>query len=218
MKKILILLIFILLLQNAYAQDIQVIKESRDTINLGDQIEIRIIFNNPHNHATDFEVKEILPQGVTLIKPDKADSFEIHDGLLTKVYRWRIRLDKGEIASITYIIKPNYLGEYGIKPTVVTDKLENKEYNGNAIRFFVFCSPNNLCEQNENSLNCPLDCKKGFKDNICDYKFDNTCDPDCEEDPDCGLINTNPILIIGLILLIIIIVSLIAKFVKRTSY
>jgi len=50
---------------------------------------------------------------------------------------------------------------------------------------------NSICESfppyNENFGNCPKDCPSGSKDNYCDKRADNICDPDCmqEGDIDC---------------------------------
>ncbi len=217
MKKIILIIILLLMLELVYAQNIQVVKETKNSITQNNNLDVKIIFNNPYNNSADFEVKEILPQGITLINPSKADNFEHHDGLLTQVYRWQISLEKGEIASITYTIKLNSLGEYGITPTIVLDKLTNTKYLSNAVSFNVYCTSNNICEENENSLNCPLDCKKGLKDNICDYKLDNICDADCKEDPDCGLKNTKPIFIILIILILVIVLYLIPLWVRKSS-
>ncbi len=46
----------------------------------------------------------------------------------------------------------------------------------------------NICQENENALTCPQDCKSGIKDGICDRQIDGVCDPDCAKgaDPDCA--------------------------------
>ena len=153
----------------------------------------------------------------SLINPSKPDNYEYHDGILTNVYRWNIVLQPNEIASIKYKIKPDHLGEYGIKPTTVIDTLNNKYYSSNAIQFNVLCNKNNICGENENSLNCPEDCKTGLKDNICDYKIDDVCDPDCTQDPDCKLTGKSSLYFILVIFALIIIISLIYFFVNKNK-
>lgn len=215
MKKIILLLL--ILSPVVYAQEITVLKESKSYINQGDSLDVTIIFNNPNSYITLFEVKEILPEGVTLISPNTPTRYEFHDGILKKVYKWQFNLNPGEIASVSYIIQPNNLGEYGITPTIITDKVNNIAYESNPLQFNVYCINNNLCEEGENSLNCALDCDKGIADNTCSYKLDNLCDPDCEQDPDCGVASLDALTIILLILTLVIVVYLISYFINKSK-
>ena len=206
MKKLLILM-FLLLIPYVFAQDLQIIKEANNSISLNDNVNVKITFNNPNNLLTDFEIKEVLPQGVILINPSKADNYEYHDGLLSSIYSWQVTLKPNGIARITYTINPQNLGTYGLKPTTILDKLNNKEYSSNSVEFTVYCKSNNICEENENSLNCPEDCKTGLKDNICNYKSDSICDEDCTDDPDCkSSKNYNSFIIISIMIVIILII------------
>ena len=214
MKKIIFIITLFLLISLANAQEVKVIKEVKTSITQDENLDVKIIFNNPYPITTKFQIKEILPQGVTLVNPSRADNFEYHDGILASIYKWQITLDQGELASITYTIKPNGLGEYGISPTKLTDP-SNKVYLSNPVQFNVYCQSNNICEKNENSLNCPLDCDKGIKDNICDYRLDNICDEDCENDPDCGFFDKNSASVIFAIALLIIIIFFIYTMKKR---
>ncbi len=215
MKKIILILLLILPL--AYAQDLKIVKESNGSMNHNDLLDINIIFNNPHNFQNTFEIQEELPQGVTLANPDKADKFEYHDGLLVSYYRWQVNLSGNEIALLKYQIKPNNLGEYGLKPTKIIDKSDGKIYFSNSLDFIVLCKLNNICEENENSLNCPQDCSTGIKDNICDYKKDGLCDPDCTEDPDCALSTSNSKYTFPVFVLIALMVILYYSFIKKRN-
>jgi len=49
------------------------------------------------------------------------------------------------------------------------------------------CNEDGKCNNNENYLSCPEDCKLNKKDNYCLAQKDGTCDPDCAQgiDPDC---------------------------------
>tara|TARA_Y100000310_G_scaffold344863_1_gene460091 strand:- start:617 stop:1714 length:1098 start_codon:yes stop_codon:yes gene_type:complete len=49
------------------------------------------------------------------------------------------------------------------------------------------CNSNGMCNNGENSQNCPQDCLTGKKDGLCDGYKDKICDPDCSgtDDPDC---------------------------------
>ena len=64
MKKLILLIIF-LLIPVVFAQELQVIKETNSTVKLGDNLNVKIILNNPYNLSAGFEIKEVLPQGVT---------------------------------------------------------------------------------------------------------------------------------------------------------
>ena len=50
-----------------------------------------------------------------------------------------------------------------------------------------FCDMDGACDENENFFNCPVDCKSGSADGVCDSVSDGRCDPDCSAsgDPDC---------------------------------
>ena len=157
--------------------------------------------------------KETLPQRITLIDPDEFET-EYYNGIPVKVLKWQITANSNEMVVINYKIKPDNLGDYSIKPTMVTYKKTNNVYKSQVFDFFVNCDSNNICEKNENSLNCAEDCKTGIKDNICDYKLDNACDPDCEEDPDCGEKPKSSLTFIILILAVALIIYLIKRFKK----
>lgn len=49
------------------------------------------------------------------------------------------------------------------------------------------CRENGRCEEGEDYLSCPLDCRSGGKDDFCDRMEDGICDPDCisSADLDC---------------------------------
>ena len=212
MKKYILILIFLVLIGFVSAQEAIVIKESKNVISEGEELDVTIIFNNPHNYDNIFEIKETLPDGINLIEPSNADNFEYNDGILKRFYKWQIKLKPSEIIFINYTIRPTHLGEYGIAPTIIVDTSNNSTYISNSLQFKVFCISNNICSNNENYLNCPIDCGRGAKDNICDYKIDNVCDPDCTKDPDCGLSDKNPYYLALILLILMIVISLINYF------
>ncbi len=210
--KIALILIFVLALSIVNAED--VFKESKTQILQGENLEVKIIFTNPYNIPAKFEIKEILPQGVTLINPGKPDFYEYYDGILKKGYRWQVELKPRETIAIKYAIYPDNLWEYGINPTIITDSY-GASYFSNPIQFNVYCRSNNICENEENLLNCPIDCAQSFNDNICNYKMDNICDKDCEEDPDCSLKNKNSLTLALLLLTLIIMLFLINSLINK---
>ena len=204
--KIITLLLLLLILPLVNAQELTVIKEASSSITQNEILEVKIIINNLYSEQRTVEVKEVIPQGVTLINPSMPDNYEYNDGILTEVLNWQITLKPREIIYITYSIKTDGLGEYGLRPTIVTDKKDSKAYSSNSVQFNVYCSSNNLCEVNENNLNCSFDCGIQSNDNICDYKLDNICDEDCREDPDCKFYS-NPFFTVLVIILFLIIIG-----------
>ena len=81
---------------------------------------------------------------------------------------------------------------------------------------------NDICEPNENSRSCAIDCIFGGKDDYCDAFKDGICDPDCEKglDPDCEKVKEeggqNFYIILGIVLILVIgLVILISIFLKK---
>ena len=199
------------------SEEIKITKETKQDFLQNELINIKIIFNNPYDKESTFEIKEVLPQNINLIDPEKPDGTEIHDGISVIFYRWQLKLKPKEIASVSYSISTKNLGSYGIKPTVLIDKTTNKSYLSNSLQFNVYCKDNNKCGFGENYLNCPKDCGLGIKDGICDYNLDYVCDPDCEIDPDCGINNKN-YLIFGLVAIVFILIIFgVRKFLRKNK-
>jgi len=46
------------------------------------------------------------------------------------------------------------------------------------------CNHDAICNNDENYLSCPSDCKSYEKDRYCNYERDDGCDPDCPENVD----------------------------------
>jgi len=203
MKIVIYMIIALLLISIALAQEVQVIKESPQEIKLNEIIEIKIHISNPSSAESEFSIEEILPRDVEVIEP--ATTFtRRNDALDVKYYSWTTTVSPNSIKTITYRIKPLSLGEYSIGSTQVT--YQSEIFESNSITFNVKCTPNNQCEENENSLTCPEDCSTGISDGICNYKADGVCDPDCDEEPDCrkSEFNMNYIIIPFIILILIV--------------
>jgi len=220
MKKTL-LIIFLILISFASAQTSNVIKTSQDKIKLNEALNVNIIINNPNSIERSYEVTEKVPQGFILVDPKEASDVEKNDALSINLYKWKITIPSNKIVTLNYKIKPTQLGEYTLSPTKILDINTNDIYLSDSKKFDVLCVPNNKCDEDENSLNCPEDCNSGLADGICDYKADGKCDPDCEDEPDCKNISYKIYLyiVLGLIVLIIIIIFImnILKKVKNQS-
>ena len=134
MKKIIIIILFLVLINLVYAQEIEVIKEAKNNIFYQDNLEVNIKFKNPYNNSRIFSIKEILPQGISLVNPDKAE-IELHNGIKVNIYNWEINASPNNIVTINYIIKPNNLGSYTLRPSIIKDKLNNNIYLSNSFDF-----------------------------------------------------------------------------------
>ena len=199
-----VIIILILLTNSAYADEIKVTKETSSNIKLYDIIEIKINILNPYSTEKTFEVSERLPNNIELISPEKPDEIKKYNGIEAEFVKWNLIISPNKISTISYKVKISSLGDYSIQPTTLKDTSNNKVYFSNSIEFNVKCDPNNKCEDPENYLNCPEDCSASISDGICNYLSDNTCDPDCIEDPDCKKINSLTIIIITFILAVVI--------------
>mgnify|MGYP001595589470 FL=1 len=211
MKKILLLNFGIFIISVSAQQTINVAKESQDNIKLGDILSVDIKINNLENAEKHYEVREAIPQGVTLIDPDKPNEIEKHNALEVMLYKWDIIIPKNQVFNLNYKIKPNQVGEYTISPTKVIDSETKDMFLSESKHVIVSCIPNNICDENENYLNCPQDCGASIADGICNYKADGICDPDCEKEPDCKNIASNnssyTIIILVVLLLIVFFLS-----------
>ena len=216
MKKIIYLLAFLVLMNLAIAQNVQVVKESPQEINLNEIIEIKIHISNPSSTEGEFSIEEILPREIEVIDPTKTFT-KRNDALEVEFYKWVTTISPNSIKTINYKIKPLTLGEYSIGSTQVT--YQSELFESNSITFRVKCIPNNQCEINEDSLTCPEDCSTGISDGICNYKADGVCDPDCDKEPDCknkSRFNLNYIIIpLIILILVIILIWLIPKIFKK---
>lgn len=213
MKK-LILLLFLLLISLVNAQNVNVVKDAPSTINLQDILNVDISINNPENIKKSYEIIEIIPQGFSLIQPSQPDEIEQRDALSIMLYRWKTDIQPQKIFTINYKIKPNEVGEYTIPPTKVIDLSNNNIYLSEPKQILVLCKSNNICEENENSVNCPEDCKGGLKDGICEYKADGICDPDCEEEPDCKDLGSKIYIYLIVLIVLIFLIIFIIKIIK----
>lgn len=75
------------------------------------------------------------------------------------------------------------------KKMEVYDIMNRKVLEVDLTQYSSLCG-DKICEQNENSVQCPQDCQEARKDSLCTYANDNVCDPDClSVDPDCKKLN-----------------------------
>lgn len=197
---------FLILINVALAQNIEVIKESPQEIKFNEIIEINIHISNPYSVEKEIRIEEVLPQDAEVIEPSQF-SIKRNDALEVRYYDWITTIAPQSIKTITYRIKPLSLGEYSIGSTKIIDNSNSRTYESNSITFKVNCNPDNICDLNENSLTCSEDCPTGSADGICNYKSDGICDPDCEEEPDCKGFNFSlSYLLIPFIILILVII------------
>lgn len=184
MKKMLILL-FLIFASLVNAQSVEIIREVPDSIKAQEVLNVKISLNNPYDSKKSYEIIETIPQGFELIDPKEPDHIEQRDAISAKIYKWKIEVEPKKVFVFSYKIKPEQAGEYTLSSTKVTDLSTNEIFRSEPLEIVVSCSPNNLCENNENSINCPLDCTSSSEDGICNYKADGICDLDCDEEPDC---------------------------------
>ena len=211
MKKIIYFIIFVLLVNIVLAQEI--VKEAPQEIKLNEIIEIKINIHNIDSTEKEFTIRENLPQDIEVIEPTKFLT-KRNDALKVNYYEWITTISPNKIKTLTYKIKPLSLGEYSIGSTELMDNSNLRTYESNSIVFKVKCNPNNQCEINENSINCPEDCKTGSSDGICDYKADGICDPDCDDEPDCKKLELNMNYLIIPFIIILVLIFLIWLFFK----
>jgi hypothetical protein len=219
MKKIMIILIFLLLINVTYAQNIDIIREVIPEYTLGDEVNVNIKIFNHNSQDETFIVKERIPPETTLINPDKPNKIELFNGIQAEFFQWQITIPAQKMASVSYTIKPNKVGLYTLTPTKATS---SAIYTSSTSEFRVMCIPNNMCSEEENNEYCPEDCSLLVSDGICISEFDSICDPDCDYDPDC---NESPssfkmvyLLIPLAILLIIIIIYILVRILKRNKH
>ncbi len=213
MKVFQIILIFLFLTVIVNGEDIKINKEIKNNATIGEEIIINIKITNDGKIA-EFRIIETLPQGVILSYPKELNKVEKRDGLNLNKIVWDKKIEEDSSLNLEYKIVPEFLGEFNLLPTIVTK--EKSSYLSNNLKVLVKCKSNNICENNENSLNCEEDCKKSGNDEICDYKYDKICDPDCTEDPDCGQ-SKSLLFSIGIVLIIVIILLIIIKRGKKAT-
>jgi hypothetical protein len=121
----------------------------------------------------------ILPDGT------KADSWEFFGGVQGKEYGACARSGYRQEPSSDPTLCPFAQCAVCILPAgtlIPADILLNLRYEETS------CG-DGTCGTGEDAIYCPLDCRSGDMDNLCDGIRDNRCDPDCPDglnDPDCG--------------------------------
>ena len=203
----------LILLNIAFAENIDVIKEYSSQAKINEIMEIKIHIYNPESSSKEFRIIENLPQNTEAVEP--LDTLtKKYDGLEVKYYNWRTTVSPGSVKTITYKIKILSLGVKVINPTEIVDLSSGESYFSNPITFNIKCIPDDVCGEGENSATCPEDCATGIDDGICDYILDGLCDPDCEEEPDCkgGFNYIFLVYIFGIIVILLMLVIILPKF------
>ena len=214
MKYKLTLLIVILLLNLPviYAQtdDVTITRDIQKQIRYGNELKISLSLTNSLQEKKTLELRERLPLNVKLIQPNEPSERKNFNAVEVSFLVWNLQLDAGQKKIVSYIIKPEKVGEYTIIGSEAIDPVTSKTYNGIQSQFDVLCLPDNVCNLDigENFQTCQSDCPTGLQDGICNAILDNQCDLDCTKDPDCKDKGFNifyiiiPIIIIGIIALI----------------
>ncbi len=161
-KYFLIILLFLINIDLIYAAEPKIIKEANDVI-IGNNLEIRISIFNDNNIEKEFYVEEQVQQDAVFINPEKPTEIRSFDSLKTSFITWQIKVPPQQVYILSYIIKPTVIGIYYSKPTRVTEISTDITYLSSALQVMVSCNKNNICEENENNLNCPEDCKDAEK-------------------------------------------------------
>lgn len=97
--------------------------------------------------------------------------------------------DSKVLSEKTLLIAPNSTTEFEIPydPKTAAIKISypksNRTLNISTIAFADLCG-DNLCQKNENSISCSIDCVSGTEDGFCDGLRDGRCDKDCTESTD----------------------------------
>lgn len=211
---------FVVFINTAAAQEVEIVKESLKEIKFGETLEVKIGITNPSNFEKLFEVTEKIPQGMILVEPEEPDKVEMNNALIVNLFIWTVEIPPEETSELIYKIKPAQLGSYTLTPTVLRDKSTNEIYLSQSLSFFVGCTPNNICEKYESFFTCPEDCGSGEKDGVCVYKADGICDPDCSKEPDCKAVVSvfsSLYLWISIIIVLIILITIVILKIKKKS-
>jgi hypothetical protein len=156
-----LLIVSLILYTTVFAQDLTVIKTAPSQINYGQNLTVTITITNNLNRKVSVTVREnigdaqvIEPQ---LTIPELPPNIK---AARPPYFEWHLTIDANSKTSVSYVIKPNKVGEYLLSPTsVITD--DGKIFYSNALSTFVKCNINNVCEESigEDFTNCPEDCK-----------------------------------------------------------
>jgi hypothetical protein len=172
--------------------ELEVEKSVPKSITIGDVIEVIITVKNKGKLPTIVEVTERIGDADP-IEPEPHSAIARKDMIAATppYFFWRLALDPSSQQSVNYKIKPRKVGEYLFSPTSVVAVESNKRFYSDTHVTTVLPKENNVCEpeNGENAITAPSECPTASKDELCDLKKDNKCDPDCANgDPDCGFL------------------------------
>jgi hypothetical protein len=180
--KILVFIIGMLMLIQTAAAEIIVQRTMPEEVELNQEFDITISLENQFNQEVEVEVVELL---TGLLDPtnnfDNIIISEPIEGIAAfqpEHYSWTEILPPRETVDIKYSVQAIIPAEVRFSAArVYTD---DTEYESETSILKVLCNQNNLCEENEDFINCPHDCQSGGEDGICDLVNDGIIDSDCE--------------------------------------
>jgi len=185
---VMILFLFSAVVVQAQAErinDLVVQRIAPETAFIGQKIWIQIKIENVGSLEREVKVTERLGDcdfnrtGAKYVETDYGEKFWY--------YEWKVKLPPGKSVTLFYWIIPKSIGNYVASPTQI--EVGEDVFRLKSLTVKVKCKTDGRCDVSagENYLTCPQDCDTGEADNICDFKMDGKCDPDCKEegDPDC---------------------------------
>lgn len=160
MKKIIILIIFILIIPLTKAS-IAILKEAPTEVILGDEVTVTISLRNDGDNNKELFITEMND----FFSENTDGTIPIYDDLPPDVFalppstiEWNLILEPNEAKQIFYSFYPKNTGTFFIQETII--RYDNKEIKSEELEFNVECNNNGICEPNlfENEYNCPEDC------------------------------------------------------------
>ncbi|MFT4304585.1 MAG: LPXTG cell wall anchor domain-containing protein [Candidatus Woesearchaeota archaeon] len=160
MKKIIILIIFILIIPLTKAS-IAILKEIPSEVILGDEVTVTISLRNDGVNTKQLFITEMND----FFSENTEGNIPVFDDLPPDVFalppstiEWNLILEPSEAKQIFYSFYPRNTGIFFIQETII--RYNDKEIRSEMLEFNVECNNNGICEPDlfENEDNCPHDC------------------------------------------------------------